>query len=445
MLMGYYTERPYRGLSEREIMQHGSYFSMPNSKFDSAIASRDYNYFLDENVYAEELGFDAVALNEHHGNPYCMGGAMNLEAAILARITERVRILLIGNPLPAHRNPLRVAEELAEIDLISRGRLIAGWVRGAGPEQFFNNTNPANNREMFEEALAFVEQAWTRPGPWRYEGQHFHYRHVNPWALPFQKPMPPMIIPGVLSLETIEFAAEHAYPYLGLGTSLAPTADLWNSYADRAAESGYQAGPENFAYLTMCSIADTEEEAHAVARYHLYANGNGSFARPEYTLPAGYNSPAAIKRLAKMPTGGWLGLGSDKLTGNGNGRKADFDMDKATAKIDDSYARHINNMQIVAGTPDQVLPKLKLMLSVLRPGLLTFMNVQGDCSDERRRRNMELTAKEVLPELRAHAKELGLTSMLDVKPGSRPLAAGAKRAEVVDLKALESFDAVRAG
>ncbi|HRD99755.1 MAG TPA: LLM class flavin-dependent oxidoreductase [Ilumatobacteraceae bacterium] len=438
MLAGYFTERPYRGLSEEEILQHGSYFSMPNSKFDPAIASRDYNYYLDENCYAEELGFDAVALNEHHGNPFCMGSTMNLEAAILARITERVRLLLIGNPLPAHRNPLRMAEELAEIDLISRGRLIAGWVRGSGPEQFFNNTNPAHNREMFEEALAFVEQAWTRPGPWRYEGNHFHYRHVNPWVLPYQKPRPPTVIPGVLSLETIEWAAEHAYPYLGLGTSLGPTAELWNSYADRAAECGYQAGSENFAYLTMASVAATEEEAIEVARYHLYANGNGSFARPEYTLPAGFNSPAAIKRLAKMPSSGWLGVSREKLNGSDTGR-GEFDMAKAKSRIDESFHRHVRNMQIVAGTPDQVIPKIKQMVSVLRPGLMVFMNVQGNCSNERRRENMRLIANEVLPEIRAHSKALGLQSMLDVEPGSRRLEPGQQRQPVVDLSALETL------
>ena len=144
---------------------------MPNSYFDHVRGAEDYNYYLDEYVRAEELGFDGVALNEHHGNPFCMGSVMNVEAAILARITNRVKILLIGNPLPVIKHPLRMAEELATIDLISRGRLVTGWVRGAGSEQFFNNANPAYNREMFEEAHDFIVQAWTRPGPVALRGE----------------------------------------------------------------------------------------------------------------------------------------------------------------------------------------------------------------------------------------------------------------------------------
>jgi alkanesulfonate monooxygenase SsuD/methylene tetrahydromethanopterin reductase-like flavin-dependent oxidoreductase (luciferase family) len=148
------------------------------------------------------VGFDAIMLNEHHGTPFCMGAVMNVEAAILARVTRKARIVLLGNPLPTLKHPLRMAEELAEIDLISRGRLVPGWVRGAGSEQIFNNANPAYNREYFNEAHDFVIACWTRPGPFRWEGKHFNYRYVNPWALPYQKPHPPIWIPGGGSIET---------------------------------------------------------------------------------------------------------------------------------------------------------------------------------------------------------------------------------------------------
>jgi len=282
---------------EDEVLRNQAFFAVPNRylilRRDPTITTIN----LDEACYAEQLGFDAVALNEPHGTPFCIGSVMNFEAAILAQITSKVRIVLVGNPLPVIKHPLRTAEELAEIDLISRGRLVAGWVRGAGSEQFFNNANPAYSRECFNEAHDFIVQAWTRPGPRRYEG-HFRYRHVSPWALPLQKPFPQMWIPGVLSLETVKWCVEHRYPYVGLGTSIGPTCDLWDFYADEAAKLGYQAGPENFGYLAPTFLAEKEERAQELGKGFVFGGGQPAFSRPEHTLPPGYDSREATRRLA---------------------------------------------------------------------------------------------------------------------------------------------------
>lgn len=431
MLIGYFTEQPYRGVSEEQVLRHGSYFGISNSNFDRELGSDLYNEYLDEFCYAEELGFDAVCLNEHHGNPFCMSACLNISAAVLARITEKVKLVLIGNPLPAHHNPLRVAEEIAQIDLTSRGRVVAGWVRGSGPEQFFNNSNPAINRELFEEAHDFIIQAWTRPGPWRYEGKHFHYRHVNPWVLPYQQPHPPTLIPGVLSLETVEWAADRDYPYLGLGTSLAPTAELWDIYADRVADRGCQAGPENFGYLGMVAVGDTEEEAVDLARNFLFAQGNRLFARAEHTLPPGFNSPSAIKRLSGNSSGGWLGLNREKIMGEDRGKKdlSPEDLDRVRNEIDSMLEKMRENYQIIAGTPEQVKARIETILRVARPGHFIFMNVQGDVGAEQRRKNMRLISEQVMPHMRKISEELGLSSQFDVKPGSRKLEPGQARAQ----------------
>ena len=69
MKIAHFTERPYRWLPEDEILKNRAYFAVPNTFFDAERAADDYNYYLDEACYAEEQGFDAVALNEHHGNP----------------------------------------------------------------------------------------------------------------------------------------------------------------------------------------------------------------------------------------------------------------------------------------------------------------------------------------------------------------------------------------
>ena len=296
----YFTERPYLDVPEDEVLKIQSFFGVPNRFFDPVKGAKLLNEYLDDKVMAEELGFDGVMLNEHHGTPFCMGAVMDMEASILARITKKVRIVLLGNPLPVVANPLRLAEELAMIDMISGGRLVPGWVRGAGSEQLANNANPAYNREYFNEAHDLVIAAWTRPGPFRWEGKHFHYRFVNPWVLPIQKPHPPIWIPGLVSPETLLWCAKHRYPYLALATYLEPTVEMWNLYTQAAAKEGYQAGTENFGYLQKVFVAETEEKAQELGKMDLYGGGLSHFARGEWMFPPGYNSKEATRRMARQ-------------------------------------------------------------------------------------------------------------------------------------------------
>src|ERR1700693_3863808 len=226
----WFTERQYHynpetdaaksDLLENQILRNRSFFGLPNKNFDAETGSMLLNQYIDEKVYSEDLGFDGLMLNEHHGTPFGMGAVMGVEAAVLARATKRAKIVLLGNPIPTVANPLRMAEELAMIDMISGGRLVPGWVRGAGSEQLANNANPAYNREYFDEAHDLIIAGWTKPGPFRWEGKHSHSRSVTPWVLPIQKPHPPIWIPGLVSPETLLWCAKHKYPYLALAPYL---------------------------------------------------------------------------------------------------------------------------------------------------------------------------------------------------------------------------------
>jgi len=439
MLVSYLSERPYRGLLEDDILRNGGFFGMPNEMFDRDRGAADYNFYLDEYLYAEAVGFDGLALNEHHGNPFCMGAVLDVEAAILARQSSTAKIVLIGNAL-ANRHPIRLAEELATIDVISGGRLVSGWVRGAGPEQFFNNMNPAYNREYFEEAHDFIIQAWTRPGPWRYEGKHFHYRQVNPWVLPLQKPFPQMWIPGNVSLENPIWAAEHCYPFIGLATALSATCEMWDAYADRAAELGYQAGPENFGYLAPMVLADTEERAQELGRNFYYAGGHTGFAKAGYAFPPGYNSPSAIRRLARMPRDTWLGANRVVLELERQGKSPVVsDVEAARRKAESTYAKAQTTLQTIVGTPESVLPKLKTIMEVLRPGSLIIGGVLGNVSNEDRMRSVQLMGECLIPEIKAHAAKLGLVDSFERIPGTVKLQPGENRAPVADRKPLEAL------
>ena len=113
MFIGYFTERPYQDRQSGYFGARRAGHHRPVDEqrlYDPELGAELYNRYLDEKVYAEEMGFDGLMLNEHHSTPFCMGGVMNVEAAILARITKRAKIVLLGNILPIWDDPLWLAE-----------------------------------------------------------------------------------------------------------------------------------------------------------------------------------------------------------------------------------------------------------------------------------------------------------------------------------------------
>src|SRR4051794_32463446 len=99
---------------------------LPNSLYDPVKGHELYREYLDTLAYADELGFDGVCVNEHHQTAYGLMPSPNLIAAALTQRTKRCKIAVIGNALPLYDPPLRVAEEIALLDVLSGGRLVAG-------------------------------------------------------------------------------------------------------------------------------------------------------------------------------------------------------------------------------------------------------------------------------------------------------------------------------
>jgi alkanesulfonate monooxygenase SsuD/methylene tetrahydromethanopterin reductase-like flavin-dependent oxidoreductase (luciferase family) len=408
----FFTERGYHALPEDEIFKLRSFFGVPNKFFDPRKGAELMNQYLDEKVLCDEVGFDGVMLNEHHGTPFCLGAVMDVEASILARITKRVKIVLLGNPTPIVANPVRLAEELSMIDMISGGRLVSGFIRGTGSEQLFNNANPAFNREYFDEAHNLIVATWTRPGPFRWEGKHFHYRFINPWVLPLQKPHPPIWIPGLISTETVLWSAQHRYPYVALATELKPTLDLFNYYGKIAAECGYQAGPENFGYLQAVVVADTDEKAYELGRHFMFGGGFSNFARPEWMFPPGYNSKDAIRRLASLSANPNVPTSPFQRD-----PENDADVQEMKRSLYEGYDKWHKQRQILTGSPKTVIRKLRHILEVLRPGIFSIW-LDGPIPLEDRRACVTLMGREVLPALHEIGKELGLEDPFTREPGS---------------------------
>ena len=409
MFIGYFTERPYQdertgffGATGTPIMD----LTVSNEAFDPILAAGLYNRYLDEKIYAEEMGFDGLMLNEHHNTAFCMGGAMNVEASILARITKRAKIVLLGNIIPIWDDPLWPVEQLSMIDMISHGRLVSGWVRGTGRESVSHNIEPHYNWERFQEAHEFIVKAWTTPGPFRWEGKHYNYRHVNPWAKPYQKPHPPIWLPGVVSRDSLMWAAEKRIPYIMLATEMDPTKQAFQLYHDTAAEHGYESGPQNLGYLWKVHVDETEELAEATGRKYVQGPSNPFLAGNEGTVnPALVNLPGLTSRRRVLPTQAV----ATAARGGGGG---------VAGVLGRPYEQQIADHTIICGTPKTVIPKIRHVLEYIRPGSIFFWDGDGAMTHDDAMRSLRLMGEEVIPAVREIAKELELPGPFEVDPAT---------------------------
>ena len=199
----WFSEQAQGYVSDGELEKFESgRMAFPNAHFDPAKAHVLYNEYHDQYALADEVGFDSIMTNEHHAAYWCGKPAVNLDAAILTKITKNVKIAILGNVI-AVNDSIRMAEEVAMLDCYSGGRIISGFVRGGAVETLQAGIDPTQNRERFEEAHDLIMKCWTEPGPFRYEGKHYQYRVVNPWVLPMQKPRPDIWFPGIGNFGTL--------------------------------------------------------------------------------------------------------------------------------------------------------------------------------------------------------------------------------------------------
>jgi alkanesulfonate monooxygenase SsuD/methylene tetrahydromethanopterin reductase-like flavin-dependent oxidoreductase (luciferase family) len=244
-----------------------------------------------------------------------------------------------------------------------------------------------------------------------------------------------------VSLENPIWAAQRAYPFIGLGTALSATCEMWDAYADEAAKCGYQAGSENFGYLAPMILAETEEKAQELGRNFYFGGGHTAFAHAAYAFPPGYNSPSAIKRLSRMPRDTWLGANRVVLELERAGKNGTaVNLEAAHKRVSDTYRKAQASLQTIVGTPESVLPKVKAILDVLRPGTLIIGGVLGNVSDEDRLRSVQLMGECLLPAIKAHGAKIGLIDSFERAPGSVKLGPGQQPCAVTDRARLESLN-----
>src|SRR5690606_6316121 len=142
-------------------------------------------------------------------------------------------IVVLGDSVALYNPPLRVAEEMAMLDVISGGRLVAGFPVGTPMDTTFAyGMNPATLRERYHEGVELVLRAWTADRVFSFTGRYHEVRAVNVWPRPRRRRRPPVWIPGGGSIDTWEWCAanDHLYCYLsyfGYKAGLATMRGFW--------------------------------------------------------------------------------------------------------------------------------------------------------------------------------------------------------------------------
>ena len=372
---------PYAAL-DLEATKHyrTAWLHTPNTHFDPVVGADLYHRYLDELERGEALGFDGIAVNEHHSTAYGMMPSPIVTASALARRTKTVTIAILGSALPLRDHPLTLAEEHAMIDCITRGRLITGMVRGIGAEYHVWGVNPTTSHERFHEAHDLILQAWTQPGITGFHGKHYQHEYVNVWPRPYQKPHPPIWIPSQGSRETIDWAAhpDRKYVYLQTFSPLKSVKKYLQMYRDRCADYGYACSDSQLGWAVPVYVAETDDVARREAKPHYEAFRNRFLKMPiEMLLPPGYSSIESMKGVAAT---------------------------KAQMVGDVTMELSIDLGMFICGSPETVRQQLEQAWGEMRfehlLSMLQFGTLPGALTDK----NMALFAHEVMPKLRAAAQ-----------------------------------------
>jgi alkanesulfonate monooxygenase SsuD/methylene tetrahydromethanopterin reductase-like flavin-dependent oxidoreductase (luciferase family) len=371
----------------------------------AGINSQNYQNMLwqvsEQLRFADEAGFWGAAFTEHHfhiegieqsNNPILLGLYFGMQ-------TKRLRMGQMANVIPFH-NPLRLAEDIAMLDQMLKGRTFFGIARGyqrrwadvlgqtygVGGTMSDKSEVDLKNRRLFLEHYEIIKKAWTTDvfshtsEHWTIPPENLKFDHqvVNLYGKgqddsgiirqigtapkPFQKPHPPIFQPFSFSEDTFRFCAREAIAPFALSTCDETLHDLFVAYQEEASAAGYDfKHGQNIGIFRDCLVLEDSAEAHRYA-----AAGNG-FVWPAWFAPIGFN-----EAFRKKGQTGRIG-----------------------PECDYNYL-YEHGFEFV-GNPDEVNRQIEHMVKLHNPEYFLMWQYAGPIPHHIQMRNLELWATEILP------------------------------------------------
>jgi alkanesulfonate monooxygenase SsuD/methylene tetrahydromethanopterin reductase-like flavin-dependent oxidoreductase (luciferase family) len=351
---------------------------------DAQVIAGLYHSVIDRLTEASRLGYDAIGVNEHHNTSYALTPSPNLLAAPVINATRGsdTAVCVLGNSLVKYNPPVRVAEEFAMLDCLSEGRLIAGFPVGTPMDTAYAYSgNPSEIRERYLEANDLIRKAWTSSDSFAYNGRFHKLRYVNIAPQTYQKPHPPVWVPGAGAVETWDFCCEHDSVYCYLTSSGYYKGEaIVEGFQQRVKEHGLEPNPFRAGYALFLAVADSLKEAR-----ELYGEAASYFwnrtlnINPKFAGPPGYLSEASMR----------------KVFASGGG-KAGANWDMSGPGFDDFVAKSY----LVAGDPDSVSEQIAEIGRKSNIGNFISVTAYGNMPHDLAMHNTRMFARTVMPNVR---------------------------------------------
>ncbi len=327
----------------------------------------------------EELGYHSYFVIEHQNSPIGRITAPTVYLTAVARATSRLRIGAMMWQLPFY-HPIRLAQEVAMLDHLSRGRVEFGTGIGVHEHEFIRwGVDYYQRAAMAGEVLDIVKRAWTQDEV-TFEGKYFRFDEALPQPKPFQKPYPP-IWAAVHSDAAIEFAARNNYHVsqnLDIDAVVAKKFDLYRKIWRECNHPGPM--PRVFLQRQI-HVAETDEKARAECEPYLLGRQGGA-------VPVG-GGPIEKTRI------GWgthaRGMGRDSL------RPDDAARGEAIRKAGESWEYNIDNGLAIVGSPETVIRKLEAGKKLIGYDIICGNHEIGRMPKELALKSVRLLGKEVIP------------------------------------------------
>ncbi|MFE7422060.1 LLM class flavin-dependent oxidoreductase [Rhodococcus sp. NPDC057529] len=370
-----YPRIPYAGQRPSKAV----YIDLPNSNYDPIEGQRAIENQLEMLVRMEDFGFDGVSFSEQHNGPIGLGPNAMLVAAWLASNTNRVKIWANGPLMNAYQTPIRLAEEIAWVDTVSRGRLMVGLPMGLGAQYHSLNINPALARERHAEGHDLLVKALDEPGPFTWRGKHFNHNYVNLWPRPAHKI--DFVLPGGGSIETLELAAKRRYTYQTVLNYRPAMIQIIDKFRNLCREEGYDVDPKQIATVVEVHVAETDAIARQESEASILWNYQNYFQHPEHeSFPAGYSSERSMRSI----------------------RTQGFAVDTKKMSFDDLRKHN----WIIAGSPETVIEGLEQLIDDTGTGRILLNFSTGAKPRWLIEKTAGLFAEQVLPHFRRQAGQV---------------------------------------